>query len=260
VEEFSLYGGKVTLFYEPGKHKYTAVEEDGQRIKAPSITTVLQIVNKPALVQWAVNCAIDHLRSRLYDGGEFSPEDFELFLDEAKYAHKYVMREAADIGTAAHEWLESYWKAKMQGLGELIPPMPEQTEVRNCCEAAIKWIEENDIKPLIIEKPLYSRVYKVAGRMDKLAIVNGRLAVVDWKSSTGLWPEYMLQTAAYASIYMEEFPDQRIEDRWLVKLGKYDGEFTAVLLKRPELEQDWQAFCAAITLDRRIKQLSRKAA
>jgi hypothetical protein len=258
VEEFSLYGGKVILRYEDKTHKYVAVEEDGQVIKPESITTILSVVNKPALVQWAVNCAISHLRSRLYDGGEFSPEDLDTYLDEAKYAHRYVKEEAASIGTQAHNWLEGYWKAKMDGLGDTIPPLPERLEVRNCCEAAIKWIEENDIIPLIIEKPLYSRVHRVAGRMDKLAMVNGRLAVVDWKSSTGLWPEYMLQTAAYAAMYMEEFPETKIEDRWLIKLGKYDGEFQGLLLKKADLEQDWQAFIAALALQRRLKRLEKK--
>jgi len=208
VEEFALYGGKVTLKYDDAKHKYIAVEEDGTIIVPPSITTVLGVVNKPALVQWAVNVAINHLRSRLFDGGEFEVEDVERFLDEAKYAHKFVKQEAADIGSAAHRWLEDYWHQKIRAAesGEVfaVPPLPEDPQVRNCVEAAVKWIEEHDIRPLVIEKPLYSRIHKVAGRMDKLAVVDGRLVVVDWKSSTGLWDEYRFQIAAYLFMYEEE--------------------------------------------------------
>jgi hypothetical protein len=262
VDSFVLYGGKVTLQYDDAKHKYVAVEEDGRIIPATSVTTVLSVVNKPALIQWAVNQAIDHLRSRLYDGGEFDVDDLERFLDEAKYAHKFVKQEAADIGNGAHHWLEDYWLQKMKAAesGEdfAVPPLPEHPQVRNCVEAAIKWIEEHDIKPLIIEKPLYSRVHQVAGRMDKLALVDGRLAVVDWKSSTGLWPEYILQTAAYASIYMEEFPEKQIQDRWLIKLGKYDGEFHAERFGRADLERDYEAFVAAAKLYKRMQELNRK--
>jgi hypothetical protein len=262
MEEFSLYGGKVILKYDDARHKYVAVEQDGTVVNAPSITTVLSVVNKPALMQWAVNCAIDHLRARLYDDGEFTVEQLEKFLDEAKYAHKFVKQAAADIGTAAHRWLEDYWHQKKMAVesGEVfaVPPLPEHPQVRNCVEAAIKWIEEHDIKPLIIEKPLYSRIHQVAGRMDKLAMVDGRLAVVDWKSSTGLWPEYLLQIAAYASIYMEEFPDQQVEDRWLVKLGKYDGEFQAVKFGKADLDADYEAFLAATKLYKRLQTLNRR--
>lgn len=262
MEQFSLYGGKVLLEYEAGKHKYTAIEEDGSIIPAPSITTVLGVVNKPFLMQWAVNQAIDHLRARLYDGGEFDVEDLEQFLDEAKYAHKFTKDKAGEIGTAAHDWLENYWLQKMKAVesGEdfAVPPLPDDPQVLNCVEAAIKWIEEHDIVPLIIEKPVYSRIHRVAGRMDKLALVDGRLSVVDWKSSKGIWPEYSLQTAAYASIFMEEFPDQEIKDRWLIKLGKYDGEFQAIKLDQSTLASDYAAFVAASVLDKRLKELNRR--
>lgn len=262
MEEFKLYGGRVLLRYDDAKHKYVAVEEDGSVINAPSITTVLGVINKPMLMQWAVNQAINHLQSRLFDGGEFSELDISLFLEEAKYAHRAVKEKAGSIGTAAHNWLEDFWHQKMQttASGETfaIPPLPEDPQVRNCVEAAIKWMAAHDIKPLLIEKPVYSRIYQVAGRMDKLARIDGRLAVVDWKSSTGLWPEYKLQTAAYASIYMEEFPEQKIEDRWLVKLGKYDGEFEAICIPgSEEIALDYDAFVAASVLRKRLQALEK---
>lgn len=261
MEQFSLYGGKVILQYEPGKHKYTAIEEDGSIIPAPSITTVLGVINKAALLQWAVNQAINHLRARLYDGGEFDVEDLERFLDEAKYAHKFVKQEAADIGTAAHNWLETYWHQKMKAAesGEdfAIPPLPEHEQVRNCVEAAIKWIESQDIVPLIIEKPVYSRLHRVAGRLDKLALIKGELTVVDWKSSNQIWDEYRFQIAAYLFIYEEE-TGQVVKGAWLVRLGKADGEFEAKYFSRADLLPDWQAFVAASVLYKRKHELGRR--
>jgi hypothetical protein len=261
MEEFSLYRGEVILRYDDVKHKYVAID-DKQIINAPSITTVLKVINKPALVPWAVNQAINHLKSRLFDGGEFEPEEIDHFLDEAKHAHQQVKQEAADIGTEAHHWLETYWRQKQNAavLGtEFIEPLrPNHLLVANCVNAATKWIDEHHIQPLIIEKPVYSRQHQVAGRLDKLAIVDGRLAVVDWKSSTGIWAEYVLQTAAYAAIYMEEFPEQKVLDRWLVKLGKYDGEFEAKCFGPADLDKDYAAFVAALTLQRRLKEIDKK--
>ncbi len=252
-ETFLLYGGKVKLEYHDKKHKYVAVEEDGRVIDAPSITTVLGVINKPALVQWAVNQAIQHLRSCLYGSPELSYEDIDRFLDEAKFAHWRVKQEAADIGSEAHQWLEDYWFARMTGSPP--PALPDHELVRNCCLAAKKWIDGQVIEPLIIEKPVYSRIHRVAGRLDKLARVNGKLSIVDWKSSTGLWPEYYLQTAAYAKIYEEE-TGEAIECRWLIKLGKYDGEFKAVCIETG-LQEDYDAFLAALTVKRRIAELER---
>jgi hypothetical protein len=253
VETFTLYGGQVTLQYDDAKHKYVAIEQaDGRVIVPPSITTVLGVINKPALVQWAVNCAIDYLRNCLCEG-EFSTEDIDRFLDEAKYAHRFVKQQAADIGSEAHNWLEAYWRAKLfdiQGPDEL----PENQQVRNCVEAALKWIDSHKITPLLIERALYSRKHEVAGRMDKLAFVDGRLSVVDWKSSTGLWPEYVLQTSAYAKIYEEEM-GVVVEDRWLVKLGKYDGEFQAKQFTKEECDKDFEAFLGAVAVYKRLQQL-----
>lgn len=261
MEEFKLYDGRVLLRYDDAKHKYVAVEEDGSVINAPSITTVLGVINKPMLMQWAVNQAINHLQSRLFDGGEFSELDISLFLEEAKYAHRAVKEKAGSIGTAAHNWLEGYWHQKIHASasGETfaLPPLPEDSQVRNCAEAAIKWMAEYDIKPLLIEKPVYSRIYQVAGRMDKLAWINGVLTVVDWKSSSAIYPEYRFQISAYLFIYEEE-TGQRVEGAWLVRLGKHDGEFEAKYFSRAELEPDWQAFIAALTLYRRKQVLDRK--
>jgi hypothetical protein len=261
VEEFALYGGSVILKYDDAKHKYVAVEADGTVVNPPSITTALGVLNKPAIVQWAVNCAINHLRSRLYDGGEFDVEDLERFLDEAKYAHKWIKEEAADIGSAAHQWLEDYWHQKMKAAesGEefAVPPLPEHPQVKNCVEAAVKWIEEHHITPIVIEKPLYSRRHKVAGRMDKLATVDGKLVVVDWKSSAGLWEEYRFQIAAYLFIYEEETGRVPV-GAWLVRLGKYDGEFEAKYFTREQLMPDMDAFVAASVLYKRKQVLSRK--
>ena len=80
---------------------------------------------------------------------------------------KLAKEDAADIGSQAHKWIEDYWYAEM--FEQQLPSLPENELVRNCCLAFLKWITENKVEVLVIEKPLYSRLHRVAGRMDMLA-------------------------------------------------------------------------------------------
>lgn len=259
MESFVLYGGEVEMSFDDVTHRYTVRDKalPGDKIVPPSITTVLSVINKPALIPWAVNETVNFLRTKLTEG-EHTEAEVEAYFEMAKDAHKLTKKAAADIGTQAHNWLEQYWRSKLFPELFKVGDLPEDARVRNCVQAALKWIADHKIEPILIEKPVYSRKYRVSGRMDKLALVDGRLAVVDWKSSKGLWPEYILQTAAYTKFYEEENPDTQPEDRWLVQLGKETGEFHAAKFDRQSLEADFEAFIGALTVYRRLQELNRR--
>lgn len=259
MESFTLYGGEVEMTFNDATHRYTVKDSQhpGVTITPPSITTVLSVINKPALIPWAVRETVDFLRMKLTEG-EHTEAEVEAYFEMAKDAHKLRKKEAADIGTQAHNWLEQYWRSKLFPESFKAWELPKDERVRNCVQAALKWIDEHKIEPILIEKPVYSRQYRVSGRLDKLALVDGRLAVVDWKSSKGLWPEYQFQTAAYTKFFEEEDPETRCDDRWLVQLGKETGEFHAARFDRQSLEADFEAFAAAVTLYRRLQELNRR--
>lgn len=257
-QQFSLYNGEVTLTFDPIKHKYMAIDHVKEITVNPvSVTTVLGVIDKPMLKQWAVNCALEHLKNRLLVG-EHTPEDVDQYFAEAKYAHRRKTSDACTIGTQAHDWLENYWNMRQMGADheDLVNdlPRPELEAAKLCVDAGLKWIAENKIEPIFIEKPLYSRELQVAGKMDKFAIVNGKKAVVDWKSSVGLYPEYIMQTAAYAKILEEETGD-KAEERWLIKLGKFDGEFLAHRYDAESITADFEAFKGALVVYRRLQYL-----
>jgi hypothetical protein len=75
------------------------------------------------------------------------------------------------------------------------------------------------------------------------------LALIDWKTSNQLYIEYVLQTAAYKHSYEEE-TGETIEDIFIVKLGKEDGEFEAWHIDPETAELGWKAFQAALSLSR----------
>jgi hypothetical protein len=236
---------------------------DGEELsRVPPVTTILsKVVNKSdVLTWWAAGQATEFMRGAFLPDIGYSETYIEAVLGEARKAHAYKKREAADIGTQAHHLLEHYLRSGdgVQGDavedGLLISPDLDERVV-SCYSAGRNWLAANSYETLHLEKLVYSRKFNYAGRLDKLATVGGVLSLVDWKSSKGIYPEYLLQTAAYVQAYEEEFPDQRVEKRYLIKLGKDDGEFEAHEFDRTTLDADIRAFNAAITLYQRLKEL-----
>ena len=143
--------------------------------KYPSITTVLSNRNKKGLFEW---------RKRV---GE----------DVANYE----MRRAAARGKATHNLIEQYIKAETPseravlplGLFRLIKPYIDQISNVHLLEAI-----------------MYSKKLTLAGQVDCVAEYNGKLSVIDFKTSNKYKQEdwvqsYFMQCTAYAIMYEELF-------------------------------------------------------
>jgi len=251
----ALYGGEVLLTFDAKTHRYV-VTDHGRTFPVPSVTTILSVVDKSGpLTQWAANCAIDCLREKIQPGQTYDEIALEGIFQDARFNFRRINREARSIGSVVHNWIERYLKA---AAGEVPPPFPLNQQARRCCEAAMAWIREREFQPLAVELKLYSRRYRYAGTMDSavggVAMVSGHRSVVDWKTSGGIYPEYRLQTAAYAQAY-EQMTGEPIEERWVVRLGKDDGAFEAVCFPHSQQTADLRAFLAAFRLYQRLWQL-----
>jgi len=143
----------------------------------PSITTVLSVRNKKGLFEW---------RKRV---GE----------DVANY----VARKAANRGTLVHHMCEDYLNNDFD-------------EVKHK-KKFLPYVLFNQLKESVLQKVdniyaqecgLYSDKYKVAGRVDCIAEYNGKLSIIDFKTSTkersDTWNEsYYIQASAYAEMFEE---------------------------------------------------------
>jgi hypothetical protein len=98
-----------------------------------------------------------------------------------------------------------------------------------------------------MEHRLYSREHDYAGTLDVVGEVDGKLAVVYWKKSKAIYDEMPLQAAAYAQAWAE-MHDERVPDRWVVRLDKETGEFEPVRFPRETFRRDLSGFLAAKTL------------
>lgn len=225
----------------------------GKKHVVPSVTTVLSSLAKPALIPWAVNQTVAYIRDAIAPSTEHAESFLETIYQNAKREATSIKRAAADIGTQAHLLLSGVSDTCKPDLGSI-----ESTPVRNCVSAGLEWLAAHEVTWVCQERPIYSRRYKYSGRLDGIARVDGILSLIDWKSSKGIYPEYRLQCASYNHGYEEEFPDEHIEQRILIRLGKEDGVFEPHVYPRNTLRQDFAAFLGCLSLHKRLKQIERE--
>jgi hypothetical protein len=272
-----FYNGEVILRFDKENHVYHRVLPDGTTEIQEGVTTISNILDHSMyLMPWAVKMMYLKLLKTVPRVGESIPSilwtDFDKILQEAKSAHREKFEDAGDVGHMAHQWIEDSIRtaiSRTQGVVEQMSPyFPPDERVINCGTAAHKWMIAHNVRWLRTERKIYSRQYKYAGTMDGLAIVDGcenhaccprmfqdELSLIDWKSSNHLRIEYLYQTAAYQQAEQEEF-DKQIAARWILRLGKEDGEFEAWY--ETDFETDFATFLACLNLYRLNKQVDQR--
>ena len=146
--------------------------------KYKSITTVLSHYGKQAIYEW-----------RQSVGEERANE---------------ISRKAANRGTKVHKICEDY-------LNNEITELKMQMLMPNLKELFFKIrpiIDTNVGRIYSQEQALYSDEYRIAGRVDLIAEWNGKLAVIDFKTSSKQKEEeniqnYFMQCTAYALMFAE---------------------------------------------------------
>ena len=149
----------------------------------PSITTVLSTRNKKGLFEW---------RKRV--GDEVA---------------NYVARTSAARGTAVHHMCDDYlnnfpteWPDKWSEHEKKFLPFCLFKQLENKVLQKIDNIRSQ-------ECALFSNKYRVAGRVDCIAEYDGKLSIIDFKTSTkernDEWNEnYYIQASAYAEMFEEQ--------------------------------------------------------
>lgn len=235
---------------EPGARFY---EIEG--VRYPSVTTVLSVINKPALVPWARNVALADVRSTLLESLHETQtwEDFAkygVWLDEiiarAKKRPQQEADAAADVGTRAHKLIQGYL-AHPEHQNDRIFITDIEVDLRRIWLSFKLWEQENDLTIMASEEIVCSKKYGYAGTLDCFGTAGSKPTVVDWKTSNALYPEYLLQVAAYAMAYSEMYKP-RIQRAWVVRLGKDRPEFETICLDKDDIAKHFKTFLGALTL------------
>ena len=219
--EFKLYGGKVKGKFlgptedKPNRHMYYI---DG--VRKTGVTTYCGIKDKSVgLVSWATEVYLNYLMECLPRG----ITEADIIVGWTKHQEHKV--KAAAVGDEVHKWVEAY-------IGGLKPEMPEQREAQIGVTAFLEWEEANKVKFISSERVVYSKKHDYIGKMDIEAKVNGKLCLLDIKTSNGIYNEMYMQTAAYVMADQEE-SKRKYAGRWLIRLSK---ETEKEYVKRMELK------------------------
>ena len=246
-----LYNGSIGLRFNKKDHAYYVADQtklpvEEQRV--PSVTQILDTAAKPALVPWAVNCAVDVFAEKVKPGVAYDEIQLSQIGESIRREFRSVSKKALDIGTLVHEWIES---------GMPMSSMPVHPGSRQCCLAVFNWVRTVNFTPSHSEWRVYSRRHKFAGTLDAMsvAMVGGKNAIVDFKTSKAIYPEMRFQLAAYKAA-VEEETQMKGFDRWIVRLPKEEGDtIEPVLLPRNEYRADLKAFLGLRDAYLRLQQL-----
>ena len=224
--------------FDDEKHIYTRTS-DGQWLQG--VSTVSSIVPKNWLPAWGAKEAVKFLGYSDYEGDtekaiemlnkiaelennvdddgvitKTKEQKFIELLKEAKGASFRKSKEALIDGSAGHEWLEIYVKARING--SEIPALPEGNLLRPI-QQFLEWEKENIAYWILSEQLVANPEHLYAGTLDAVAMMTSdKLALIDFKFSSHISEDYYLQTAGYQFCF--EKYGISIDERTIIRLPK----------------------------------------
>jgi len=193
----------------------------------PGVTTILSILAKPALYRWNNEMGLKGIET-------------------AKYVD-----EKAEIGTLAHQMIADYLRGVPTDTDEYSKFQIDQAE--NSLLSFFEWEKSHHIEPVFIEEPMISERHKFGGTLDCVGTIDSELWLIDFKTSGGIYPEMLVQVAAYVHLaYEHELDIQKVR---ILRIGRTADEGFE---DRPvnNLGKRWEIFqhCLAIyNLQREVK-------
>jgi len=194
----------------------------------PGVTTVLGVLAKPGLVQWANSLGLAGIDTRGY------------------------VDELARIGTLAHQMIENDLGTEPPDLAGYSPEEIDRAE--NCLIKWYDWRKRHEVIPAWIERPLVSERLRYGGTIDCLARIDGRLEVLDIKTARRIYDEHLIQVAAYHRLASEH--GQRAEAVRIVQVGRTEDEgFSEHVVPAQRLAPYWRIFACALAIHRLQKDI-----
>jgi hypothetical protein len=213
-ERFTEDGRKIVKLEKYRSHqKY--ILKDGTQV--PGASTIAKIGDDgSSLIHWAWdlgNRGIDYRKAR---------------------------DQAADIGTICHFLIECFLHGHEADLSDF---SPTDIEKANIAFANFrKWWDAEGLTVLEPEVQLVSEEHLFGGTIDAPSRDrDGKIVLLDWKTSKGIWPAHKFQLAAYEKLWNENRPDQIVQRRGIVRIGKESpDDFEVAWLFSAEPE--WKVF------------------
>jgi hypothetical protein len=215
-------------------------------VEYPSVTTILQIISKPALVAWSAKVEREMViaeAGKLYgelisQEATMSQPSFCLAVADRlgkEKAHTKELAKAGEIGSQVHSLIE--WQLRLELLEEVSPSPEIGPQAQLAYAGWQRWRQTVKLKPIWIERPVHSKTYGYAGTADLLAEVDGVETLLDWKSGKAIYAEAWLQNAAYRQCVREQGYGNPVKGM-IVRLPKTEMDPEFEVQEAPEDECD----------------------
>ena len=166
-----------------GKYTNHIIYTNMNKEEVPSVTTIIQILNKPSLQSWAN------------------------YLGFKRKNVKAVLDESARRGTLVHQLLNAYAFNKYY----MYIPCQEisKQELSSILFRFDEWKKEYEFEPIFGEKKFSTDKY--GGTVDMYCKINGKYTILDFKTSKGFYSTMFIQLSAYYMLLKEqEFPVEQV--------------------------------------------------
>ena len=180
-------GKEYDLEYDDKAHSYKV-----EGVKVPSVTRVVDGCFPKDLTHWALT---------------IGQEEYDK-----------VINDALEIGNDTHQWIEHYIK-----YGHACTE-PEDY-ISKSVNAFLDWTTKYNPEWVDAERKVYCDKYKYAGTVDAVAKINGRVCVIDFKTSKKVYKPYHLQVTAYAQAIKRMDGLRRWPLGIILRLDKETGKF-----------------------------------
>lgn len=202
-------------------------------VKLPSVTTILgRFKDSGGLIKWAYNQGRAH--ENLAMRGLPCP------------THLYdKVEEAAAAGTIAHDMIEAHimrgatfalprLSEALNGsdAGEALPASADHAKpeviarARNAFRQYENWRANTRIEIIGTELPLVSERHQYGGTLDAVGRdADGRVVLLDWKTSNAIYADYRYQLAAYALLLEECRPEWTPRGFHILRVSKENADF-----------------------------------
>lgn len=194
---------------------HTVYKEVGGK-RVPSVTTVLGILAKPALIKWAHGLGLKGI-------------DMDGYVDEL-----------AGIGTLAHRMILDHLRGEKT---ETVAYSPQQVDLaENCFIKYLEWERQHDVDPLMVEEPLVSSELGFGGTPDFFGTIDGQPCLMDFKTGKGIYPDYWYQLGGYSLLLAERPSCYRI-----LNIGRDESE-RFVEEQREDIDAEREVFLHALAI------------
>ncbi len=240
---------KVSTIQRGGSRFYVNQET---KESVPGVTSVIGMLPKPFLVQWAAKMAAEAAVDNLSAVTAIAETDREGAIGFIKGAHWRYTKSRASIGSEAHDMFERMIR------GEYVSTRYMPDAMRPYHSHFSEFLDRVQPELIRAEDVAWSDEHKYAGSFDALLRIKDEdgtpaTVIADWKTSKSTYPEVALQMAAYGFADWLIDPEGNAEpmppidaaavlhiteDQWAFKPVRFDAEVYSYFLRLRETF-DW---------------------